>query len=85
MNQKTHSAKQLSLVTNDRHGACLMFDRKGLGVSQSFGYQDYALMIKNSLARKMLHNMIMTSRTQIMNMLAAQKQQLLLRYRDTLV
>jgi len=78
--QKTYRTKHFNVVTNAQHGACLLFDRKGLSLYQSRTHRHYSLVMKDSCIEA-ANSIGQLFRTHLKNLLHGHKQLLALRPR----
>lgn len=74
MKNKTSRTNYFNAVTNAQHGTCLMFDRKGRGISQPQRYRSNRLLIKNSFATDAFNKAVSLCRAQLKNIMLSQKQ-----------
>ncbi len=65
--------RYFDMVTNSQNGACLLFDRKGLGMHQPQTPRARFLIIRNKLSVSALNKTALWLRSQIKNMMDTQK------------
>jgi hypothetical protein len=66
--------RYFNMVTNSQHGACLLFDRKGLGMHQPQTPRARFFVIRNKLNVSVLNKTALWLRSQVKNIMDTQKQ-----------
>ncbi len=74
INPKTPGTKHLNVVTNAQHGACLMFDRKGRGISPAQRYRRDKRLTKTGATSDMFNKAFLLFRAQLKNIILSMKQ-----------
>jgi hypothetical protein len=70
---KNMKTKYFNMVTNSQHGACLLFDRKGLGMHQSRTPRAEFFSMRKNISTSAFNKTFLSLRSQVKNMMAAQK------------
>ena len=77
MRNETFRTKHFNIVTNSKHGACLLFDRKGLGIYQSPTPRAWFFAMGKNFSFRVLNKVFLSLRGQVKNMVDEQKLHLL--------
>ena len=73
MKNEIFRTRHFDMVTNSQHGACLLFDRKGLGMHQPQTPRARFFVIRRKLNMNALNKTALWLRSQIKNMMDTQK------------
>lgn len=73
MKNQNPRTKYFNVVTNAQHGACLLFDRKGKGVSQSQTHRRSRQIINHSFISDAFDKTFLVLRAQLKNIMPGQK------------
>ncbi len=74
--------KRFNIVTNSQHRACLLFDRKSRGMYQSPASASRYFVSGKNISIDILNKTVLSLRSQVKNMMDAQKLHLSLRSRQ---
>ena len=82
MKNEIFRTKHFNAVTNSQHGACLLFDRKGLGAYQSQAPRIRFFSMRKNFSAGALSKAFLSLRSRLKNIMDMQKLHLSLRSRQ---